>query len=862
MVNPRSSIPPRAPLGAALLIASMLAIPAAARAQASPDGLWTTDVAPAAARLAVAAQAQRPVFLLDRAVLERVLAGVPEEGALRQGAGARITVPAPDGRFLTFRVEQSAVMEPELAVNYPGIDTFRGQGIEDPATSIRFDRTPLGFHATVVTPEEVYFVSPERLGELDRYTSQIAQGPLDTAFQCLVEAFGPAAAALPLGDPIILSIAPSGTTLRRYRLAVAATGEYTQFFGSVANAMAGIVTTVNAVNAVYNVEVSTHLTLIGNNNLIVFADPATDPFPLSNKNTETQAAIDGNIGGGNYDIGHLFHVEGADISGNAGCIACVCTGGSKGSGWSQGPTPTNADFIFVVAHEMGHQHGGTHTFNGNSCNASQYTASSAWEPGSGSTIMSYSSICGPDNVLGSQPGNLYFHAGNRQQITAYTQSGGGAACGTTAATGNSIPLINAGPDFTIPQGTPFVLTATGSDPDGEPLTFTWEQFDLGPTAALSAVDDGQIPLFRSRPPTSSASRTFPRLADLLSGSLFPGTLGEQLPSTNRTMTFRTTARDNRVGGGAADDDEVIVTVSGSPFAITSPGTGGALECAVPSPVSWDVGGGSVAPTVNILLSTNGGASFPTTLAAATPNDGSQNVTTAAGVLSSNARIRINAVGNIFFALSPQIAVRDTLDPTLTCPPPVVAECTGNNGVAKADPQLAAFFAGASATDACDASIPITNNAPNLIPLGSNNITFTGSDDSSNAGMCSALISVVDTTLPTISVSVAPTGAFPPNHRMFDVTATVVVNDSCDPNPPITLTSITSNEPDNGKGDGNTEPDVQGATFGAADFAFQLRAERNGNGSGRVYTITYTVTDGSGNAVSTSAQITVPHSATP
>ena len=858
MVNSRSLSPSRAGVGAALLIASML-VPAAARAQDSPDGLWSTDAAPAAATLAAAAQAQPRVFLLNRAALERVLAAIPEEGALRQGANVRITVPAPDGRFLTFRVEQSAVMEPALAAGYPDIATFRGQGVDDPATSVRFDRTPLGFHATVVTPEGVYFVSPERLGELDRYTSQLAQGPLDSAFQCLVEAFGPAAAALPL-DPVILSIAPSGATLRQYRLAVAATGEYTAFFGSVANAMAAIVTTVNAVNAVYNVEVTTHLTLVANNNTIVFPDATTDPFPLADKNAETQAAIDANIGNANYDIGHLFHVEGADISGNAGCIACVCTGGSKGSGWSQGPTPTNADFIFVVAHEMGHQHGGTHTFNGNSCNASQYTGSSAWEPGSGSTIMSYSSICGPDNVLGSQPGNLYFHAGSRQQITTYTQSGGGSSCGVTSPTGNAIPSITAGPDFTIPQGTPFVLTATGSDPDGEPLTFTWEQFDLGPTAALSAVDDGQIPLFRSRPPTASPARTFPRFADLLSGSLFPGTLGEQLPSTNRTMTFRATARDNRTGGGAADDDEMIVTVSGAPFATTAPGAGGALECAVPSPVTWAVGGGSVAPNVNILLSTDGGASFPTTLAAATPNDGFQNVTTAAGVLSPNARIRIDSVGNIFFALSPQIAVRDTLDPTLTCPPPAVAECTGNNGVARTDPQLAAFFAGASATDACDTSIPINNNAPNLIPLGNNNITFTGADDSSNSGMCSAVIAVVDTTLPTISVVLTPPAAFPPNHKMFDVTAEVVVNDSCDPNPQITLTSITSNEPDNGAGDGNTEPDIQGAAFGTADFAFQLRAERNGGGGGRVYTVTYTVTDGSGNATSASAQVVVPQSA--
>ncbi len=506
---------------------------------------------------------------------------------------------------------------------------------------------------------------------------------------------------------------------------------------------------------------------------------------------------------------------------------------SKGSGWSQGPTPTNADFSFVAAHEMGHQHGGTHRFNGTGCNPGQYTAASAWEPGSGSTVMSYSSICGSDNQLGSLPGNLYFHAGNRQQITAYTQSGGGSVCGTTQMTGNSVPLVNAGGDFTIPQGTPFVLTASGSDPDGEALTFTWEQMDLGPTAALNASDDGEIPLFRSFPPSTSAARTFPRFQDLLAGSpsLFPNKLGEQLPTTNRLLTFRTTARDNRAGAGAADDDEMVITVAGSPFQTTAPGVGGALECNVPSLVTWDVGGGNVAPTVNILLSTNGGASFPTTLAAATLNDGAQSVT-APPSLSSNARLRIDSIGNIFFALSPQISVSDTIAPTVTCPAPAVAECTGNNGVARTDPQLAAFFAGASAVDACDASLSITNNAPPLIPLGVNPITFSSVDDSLNAGMCSANVTVVDTKPPSIAFTLTPTVIWPPNHKMVKVDATVVAGDTCDPNPAITLTSITSNEPDNGLGDGDTVGDIQEADFGTADFSFLLRAERSGKGNGR------------------------------
>ena len=99
---------------------------------------------------------------------------------------------------------------------------------------------------------------------------------------------------------------------------------------------------------------SVRLMLVADNDQIVYDDPDTDPFPLADKNGETQAAIDMDIGDANYDIGHLFHLAGNSISGNAGCIGCVCTTGSKGSAWSQGPNPTNGNFIFLVAHEMGH----------------------------------------------------------------------------------------------------------------------------------------------------------------------------------------------------------------------------------------------------------------------------------------------------------------------------------------------------------------------------------------------------------------------------------------------------------------------------------------------------------------------------
>ncbi len=817
----------------------------------SPDGLWTDLAADAGTPSDGSNQRPPRRYHLDLEALDALLARVPADATER--ARVRLTVPSPSGAFLSFQVEESPVMEPELAQQFPEIRTYRGQGAPSSATSLRLARTPLGFQATVVTPDGVFFVEPEDR-EAVAYRSVYADGPLAEGFECLVTSLARSRSA-----GAITSIFPSGNNaLRTYRLAVAATGEYTQFYGSQALALAAIATTVNGVDAIYNLDIAVNLVLVGNNNTIVFPDPTTDPFPLADKNAETQAAIDAAIGNGNYDIGHLFHNAGSSISGNAGCIGCVCTAGLKGSGWSQGPNPSSGNFTFLASHEMGHQHGANHTWNGPGCG--NEVSPARYEPGSGTTIMSYSSICGADNIQGSQVGNLYFHAGSRAQITTYTAGGG--ACGAVSNTGNAAPTVSAGADYQIPRGTPFVLTASGSDPNaGNSLSYTWEQFDLGPKAALNAVDDGQIPLFRSRPPTTNPDRTFPLFADLLAGSpnLFPNKLGEQLPSQDRSLDFRTTVRDNVAGGGGADDDEMTITVLGDPFLLTSPGTGAGagLECGVTDDVTWTVGGGNVAPTVNVRLSTNGGATFPITLAAGTANDGAASVLVPA-TLAPSARVRIDAVNNIFFALSPPTTIEDTLDPNVVCPPDIVVECTGNNGITVNDPQLAAFFAGAQATDACDPAVAIAHNAPGLLPVGVTNVTFTATDDSFNSAQCVAQVTVADTHPPTIAASVDPDRLWPPNHKLRDITATVVVADVCNPAPTFVLTNITSNEPDNGLGDGDTVGDIQGATFGTPDTAFKLRAERSGRGNGRVYTIFYTASDGA-NTADTTDTVIVPHS---
>lgn len=829
-----------------MLAAALCLWGAQALAETSADGLWSSEIQPAIATARTADAAPPMVYRINHDVLETVLARVPSEGLRSE---VLLSVPTPDGSFRVFRIERSSVMGEKLAARYPDIATFSGQVVGGEPATIRVSRTSRGFHATVVSTDGVFFVERESHGERDRYVITRAEGPLAEGFECLSQSFG-AQSLSRLEDFSIMALTPSGDgVLRRYRLAVAAKWQYTTFFGGRDGAMAQIAETVNAVNAIFNIDIATHLVLVDNNDQIVFRDADEDPI-TGGLNAGTQAAIDDIIESDNYDIGHLFHLAGTSISGNAGGIGTVCQNASKGSAWSQGPNPANANFVFLVAHEMGHQWGANHTWNGTACGGEESAA--RYEPGSGTTIMSYSSICGIDNIQGTQVGDLYFHAGSRAQIGTYLGVGTGNQCGTAITTGNALPTVLAGNDYTIPRGTPFLLTAEGSDPDdGNTLTYTWEQYDIGNKANLNAVDNGNIPLFRSFPPSTDPSRTFPQFSDLLIGttSLFPNKLGEQLPSTDRTLTFRATVRDNVAGGGAADADQMVVTVLGDPFRLTSPSVGGGLECNVSIDVEWEVGGGEVAQFANLLLSRDGGASF-TTLASNIPNQGDWPVIVGEP-LSTDARLRLDAVGNIFFALSPPIAVADTLPPTVTAPPGVVEECTGQAG-------QAVNIGMGSATDICEGSLLATNNAPALFPLGETTVTWSAQDSSGNTGNATQSVTIVDTTPPELSISLSRTVLWPPNHAMIPITVDVMVEDICDPAPTVQLVSITSNEADNGLGDGNTSPDIQGAEFGTDDRSFLLRAERSGLGTGRVYTITYRATDSSGNSTEQSAEVRVPH----
>ncbi|MEK7706973.1 MAG: reprolysin-like metallopeptidase, partial [Verrucomicrobiota bacterium] len=497
----------------------------AAELSAAP-GLWERQDQPATPNRPAGSEWIRPqqyrAFHLDHAVLRPLLDRAPREFTpAAQTAPAEIELPMPDGSLQKFRFVEAPVMAPELAAKFPEIRTFRGQGIDDPAASVRFDFTPAGFHAQILSPRGAVYVDPLYRNDTTLHATYYKRDYRRAAdgWQCLTPA-GPAVAAV---AALPLDLARSGSNLRTYRLACAADGEYTAFHGGTVPAgLSAVVTAINRVTGVCETELAIRLVLVANNDLIIYTNPSTDPYNNTSGSTmlnQNQTTLDSVIGSANYDIGHVFSTGGGGIAG----LGVVCITGSKARGVTGNGNPVGDSFwIDYVVHEMGHQFGANHTFNSSTsnCGGGNRNASTAYEQGSGSTIMAYAGICGSDDL---QPhSDPYFHFASFDEILAYTTTGSGSGCPVLSATGNTAPGVSAGANYSIPANTPFTLTASGSDPNGDPLTYCWEERDLGPSTTVTAADNGSSPLFRSWNPSASPSRTFPRLADLLNNTLAIG----------------------------------------------------------------------------------------------------------------------------------------------------------------------------------------------------------------------------------------------------------------------------------------------------------------------------------------------------
>lgn len=639
----------------------------------------------------IRARAVRP-FRFDARLFAAAMRAVPSEAANEVGTpSALLELPHPDGGLERFRVIESPVMAPELAAKFPEIRTYRGVGVDDPTASVRFEVSPRGFSAMVLSASGAWYVDPWTRGFVDvvgSYHRRDALRDPASPFECEVpgkhdEGAGPGASAATTDlGPTPFPLASVGPTLRTYRLALATTGEYSvAVCGSkptTACVAAELVVAVNRVTGIYEREVAVRMTLVANNDLVIYLDGATDPYTNNNASallTQNQSNLDSVIGSANYDIGHVFSTGGGGLA----YVGVICESGWKARGETGSSNPTgDAFWVDYVAHEMGHQFGGNHTFNGSvsSCGGNNREGSAAYEPGSGSTIMAYAGICGSNDL---QPhSDPYFHAKSFDEITNYV-SGGGASCAVSSPTSNSAPAVDAGAAYTIPSRTPFALTGSATDPEGDALTYGWEQFDLGTVEpAPPLVDAGNRPIFRSFNPTVSPTRIFPKLSDVLAGTT---TYGETMPTTNRTMHFRLTVRDNRGGGGGVDSDTTTVASvsTAGPFAITAPASAVIWGGGTTQTVTWNVAGTTAAPIscadVAISLSVDGGQTFPTTLVASTPNDGSEPVTVPdTPTTGATARVRVACVGNVFFAIS-----RPSFTIGTPPPPPTVSTIAPSSG---------------------------------------------------------------------------------------------------------------------------------------------------------------------------------------
>lgn len=592
-------------------------------------------------------------FELDEKRLDNLLApegalhgrgAAPRGASTTESPAAEIPIPLVDGGFVFVTPEPTYVLAPELAQQFPEVHTYRGV-VAGTAGTARFERTPTGFFAAVKTDEDVTIVRPlERRG---RYAVlRKVDAAVDT-FECgtqgaLTESARRPAPVAPLS---------SGQHLRTYRLAIATTAAYTAAVGgTVASAIESIARTVNRVNAIYESELAIRMQVVAGNEKLIHIDPARDTFNNSKASVlidQSQEEIDRVIGDASYDIGHTFS------TGAGGLAACgVGMAGRKALGVTGSRKPIGDAYdVDYVAHEMGHQFCANHTFNGDTgqCRGGTWNEATAYEPGSGTTILAYAGICGADNLEAhSFP---YFHAASLREILEHVNAVGEAR--SRVATGNGIPTVTAGADGTIPTGTAFELTATGRDPDGDPLLYCWEQLDLGAHVALSAPDDGEIPLFASFPPAASPSRSFPKIGrdGLVSSSR------ERLPARQRKMQMNVTVRDAHADGGAIASDGLLLTVvdTAGPFrvrSVTQPAAGKIH-------VVWDVAQTDRPPitatNVQIQASSDGGRTFPFTLTSSTANDGAAHVSVPPG-LHGPALLKVRAVDGYFFALSERVEI--------------------------------------------------------------------------------------------------------------------------------------------------------------------------------------------------------------
>lgn len=592
---------------------------------------------------------------------------VSQLSAISKNSGKTLMkFPNEHGTTDTFEVIESSTMHPDLQAKYADVRSFTGVKVGDPLTKISFTYDPyFGFNAIIRNNANISYIDSYSKDNKVYMMYNRKGASSKRNFECLFDEVNEKQIQQSLESAGDQKTVVDGL-MRKYRLALATTIEYTAFTANAAGVgngtdqqkktavMAALNLTVNRLNEVYGNDISVKLELVPNNDLLIFIhSDSYNPLNASSMLGANQTVVDNTIGSANYDIGHVYFQAQQGNDNGVAYRPSVCSNTYKAGGVTGSASPVGDPFVIdYVAHEMGHQFGANHTQN-NNCNRNNSTSI---EPGSASTIMGYAGICSP-NVQNNS--DAYFHTISiREMYNHITTSGN---CGANTPTGNNEPVANAGPDRTIPKETPFVLTGEASDPDGDAITYNWEQIDYGSATMPPRPANTVGPMFRSLFASTSPDRYFPRLSTIIEG--YNGGINtasnyrawEKLSTVARTLTFSLLVRDNNPVGGqsARDDIKLTVDATSGPFVVTSQIANDVVwNLGSSQTITWDVANTNVAPVntanVTILLSTDGGLTFPHIVVDSTPNNGTYTFTVPGGWgLTDNARIMIKAIDNVF-----------------------------------------------------------------------------------------------------------------------------------------------------------------------------------------------------------------------
>lgn len=553
-----------------------------------------------------------------------------------------------------FILTERALLSEELQAKFPMIRSYYGYSTANPLKKVSLSYSPeRGINTIVYESSNKYLI--EKSGDSYQIIDQQSLPSLKN-FSCGTEenesAPTLAARVSDFNNPAIK---------RKFRLAVATDYDFNLVVNgnqppTAATSIAAVNQIVTYLTPVYENDLAITFQLVANNDAVSYLTEAEDPFTTSNLNPKAQSEFDLKIGSDNYDIGILFTNKTG--GGNAGGIGTVCNNSNKGASYAGGIDPSSAS-VFAVAvagHEMGHQFGANHVHSRNE----RYSANR--EIGSGVTVMGYAGVTGSHDVTTEDKTLHQFNHYNLRQINNYLNTK--PDCGTSSVSTNTPPVASTvGESYNIPKGTAFKLVGSATDADNDILTYSWEQSNPLVTSSTNSFKNSgsrntEGANFRVYEHSTNPVAFFPPLKQVLAGNL--RTTWNTVSDVARDLNFVLQVRDNQLGGGQIDSKEVVVSVKNvGPFQITGLNLNQTLIAGQPLDLTWDVAGTDAnninVSNVRIKLTTDKGQTF-TTLVESTPNNGQATITIPAGTTAESAYIVVEAIDNIFYAMSPELAI--------------------------------------------------------------------------------------------------------------------------------------------------------------------------------------------------------------